>query len=283
MPSGLTEDLPDVNQETSKSETVLDIAVRCLPVADQPGRQFCQDGSQVRQKGRCNNMSDWINANPAPTPNPPPGPTAWMPQPGAALTAKPKRFSTGALVWLWLCVAANTAVFGLSLGLNVAAGNEDGLAIGAMMASLGVAIGYLVLLAGRKAGYYLICLLVVALLVLGTLQGNWVPWPMGALNLAITGLFIRPSWPRLSLPSSNSELKSRTTALVLAAIPHTGLLGIDRFYLGHIWMGLLKLSTAGGCMVLYVMDIVRIHNGSMRDKRGRPLRRRTGQDATSSP
>ena len=70
---------------------------------------------------------------------------------------------------------------------------------------------------------------------------------------------------------SQKGLKSRKAALILAAIPYTGWLGIDRFYLGYIGMGMLKLFTCGGFFVIYIMDIVRISRGTMTDNRGRPL------------
>ena len=71
--------------------------------------------------------------------------------------------------------------------------------------------------------------------------------------------------------------KSRTVALILASIPHTGILGIDRFYLGYVWTGLLKLITAGGCLVWYVIDIIRISKGITTDSAGRPLIKRQPQ------
>ena len=66
--------------------------------------------------------------------------------------------------------------------------------------------------------------------------------------------------------------KSRKAALVLAIIPHTGFFGIDRFYLGHYTMGLLKFFTGGGLLVLYIIDIYRIATRTMKDRRGNQLR-----------
>jgi TM2 domain-containing membrane protein YozV len=66
--------------------------------------------------------------------------------------------------------------------------------------------------------------------------------------------------------------RSRKIALFLAIFPWTGFLGIDRFYLGYIGIGLLKFITAGGFLVLYVVDIVKIAKGTMRDKDGNRLR-----------
>ncbi|MDR3315394.1 MAG: TM2 domain-containing protein [Coriobacteriales bacterium] len=65
--------------------------------------------------------------------------------------------------------------------------------------------------------------------------------------------------------------RRKRTAIILAAIPYTGIFGIDRFYLGYIGMGILKFCTAGACGVLWIVDLVRIANGSMKDKRGNPL------------
>jgi TM2 domain-containing membrane protein YozV len=50
-----------------------------------------------------------------------------------------------------------------------------------------------------------------------------------------------------------------------------GILGVDRFYLGKIWTGLLKLATFGGFGVWAIIDLTMIMSGSMRDKQGNEL------------
>jgi TM2 domain-containing membrane protein YozV len=50
-----------------------------------------------------------------------------------------------------------------------------------------------------------------------------------------------------------SVSKDRSVALIISVI--LGVWGIDRFYLGDIGLGLLKLFTAGGCGVLWLVDI----------------------------
>ncbi|MCY4576852.1 MAG: TM2 domain-containing protein [Candidatus Kaiserbacteria bacterium] len=47
-----------------------------------------------------------------------------------------------------------------------------------------------------------------------------------------------------------------------------GTLGIDRFYLGKIGTGILKLFTAGGLGVWYLIDLIIIATGNMKDADG---------------
>ena len=65
-------------------------------------------------------------------------------------------------------------------------------------------------------------------------------------------------------------MKSRTTALLLSIF--FGELGIDRFYLGKIGTGLLKLITLGGGGIWWIIDIIIIASGGMTDKQGNALR-----------
>lgn len=53
-----------------------------------------------------------------------------------------------------------------------------------------------------------------------------------------------------------------------------GYLGVDRFYMGKIGTGILKLITAGGFGIWYIIDIVLIASGSMRDKQGQSMTRK---------
>lgn len=50
-----------------------------------------------------------------------------------------------------------------------------------------------------------------------------------------------------------------------------GTLGIDRFYLGKIGTGILKLITAGGFGIWALIDLILVLTGNTRDKDGRPL------------
>lgn len=52
------------------------------------------------------------------------------------------------------------------------------------------------------------------------------------------------------------ELKDPTMYLVISIL--LGYLGVDRFMLGDIGMGILKLLTWGVCWILYIIDFVTI-------------------------
>lgn len=50
-----------------------------------------------------------------------------------------------------------------------------------------------------------------------------------------------------------------------------GVFGVDRFYLGKIWTGILKLLTVGGFGIWVVVDLAQIMSGAMRDKQGNAM------------
>ena len=50
-----------------------------------------------------------------------------------------------------------------------------------------------------------------------------------------------------------------------------GELGIDRFYLGYIGLGILKLITAGGFGIWWLVDLILIATGKMKTKDGQEL------------
>jgi TM2 domain-containing membrane protein YozV len=63
--------------------------------------------------------------------------------------------------------------------------------------------------------------------------------------------------------------KSFLTTLLLSVF--LGSLGIDRFYLGYIGFGILKLLTLGGLGIWWLVDIILIATKSMKDSKGHEL------------
>lgn len=59
------------------------------------------------------------------------------------------------------------------------------------------------------------------------------------------------------------EMKDPTIALILSIL--LGELGIDRFFIGHTGMGLLKLFTMGLCGILWLIDIFTI-SGKVKER-----------------
>ncbi len=55
--------------------------------------------------------------------------------------------------------------------------------------------------------------------------------------------------------------KSQIVALVLCIL--VGAMGIHRFYLGYYMEGVLMLLTGGGCLVWWIIDLVRIVTGDL--------------------
>ena len=63
--------------------------------------------------------------------------------------------------------------------------------------------------------------------------------------------------------------KDWTTLLILSLL--LGWLGVDRFYAGHIGLGVLKLLTVGGCGIWALIDIILVATGKFSDADGLPI------------
>jgi predicted nucleic acid-binding Zn ribbon protein len=75
----------------------------------------------------------------------------------------------------------------------------------------------------------------------------------------------------LANSQGNPSVTQRELIVALLLSIFLGQLGVDRFYLGYIGLGLLKLFTFGGCGVWWLIDIILIATRKVNDVDGQPL------------
>jgi hypothetical protein len=88
-------------------------------------------------------------------------------------------------------------------------------------------------------------------------------------NAEVSRTPVGPTFPARDVPWVFSD-KSWLLALVLSIC--FGTLGVDRFYVGHVWLGLGKLCTFGGLGLWALVDVVLFALRAVEDSTGRPLR-----------
>jgi len=77
--------------------------------------------------------------------------------------------------------------------------------------------------------------------------------------------------PVVEVPAVQVPNKQRHFLAVFFLSFMWGAFGIDRFYLGKVWTGILKLITFGGLGFWTVIDFILIVSGAMRDKQGNEM------------
>ncbi|NCV16174.1 MAG: TM2 domain-containing protein [Actinobacteria bacterium] len=100
-----------------------------------------------------------------------------------------------------------------------------------------------------------------------TLQ-NWVKTGFIKRNTMITEVSSGYSYQASQVPGLFSS-KSYVTALLLSFF--FGVFGVDRFYLGHVGVGLGKLFTLGGLGIWALIDFILIATKNVKDAEGMPL------------
>jgi len=80
----------------------------------------------------------------------------------------------------------------------------------------------------------------------------------------------RENWYKVLKQQGESE-KNWWTSFFLSLF--LGFLGADRFYLGYVGIGILKLITIGGFALWWLIDIILLLLGKLKDYDGKILKR----------
>ncbi|MCL1793603.1 MAG: hypothetical protein FWG34_07015 [Oscillospiraceae bacterium] len=150
----------------------------------------------------------------------------------AAMPVSRKKLSGGAIAWLIICLAANTALGIFALAL-VEVATIPGLMVLSSVLSFGAAIGFATLLASKKTGFYIIAACVSVAFVINIVTMNFGQAIFGLLNPLITWGFVNKLWDKSHGPESagaNSAIKMPFVICIIGAA-FAGILGMTGYFL----------------------------------------------------
>lgn len=81
----------------------------------------------------------------------------------------------------------------------------------------------------------------------------------------------RGAWFNLVRQQSGESDKDWTTTFLLSLF--LGWLGADRFYLNSQWPCIFKLCTCGGFGIWWLLDVILLLSGAMKDGEGRLVKK----------
>jgi len=121
--------------------------------------------------------------------------------PYPAIPASAKKLSGGAKAWIIICLVVN-AIIGFSLiAISSNTGDSSAYIVLPGLLSFAVVTGYGMLLAKKRAGFYVVCICAFIAMIFNFVAGNILQAIFGILNPVITWLLVRNLWDKT--PSVN--------------------------------------------------------------------------------
>ncbi len=107
-------------------------------------------------------------------------------------------------------------------------------------------------------------------------EAQWIPLRdrpelADVLTVAAAAPPVAPQAGPQAGPTAMTPDAPRDWLVALLLSIFLGTFGVDRFYLGHVGLGIGKLLTLGGCGIWWLIDVILIAVGNVTDSKGRPL------------